>query len=121
MTTSHKPHEEKHPTGDAGHAHDHGHGEHHEGCRRYIATLSDYVDGALDDELCRELEAHMETCENCRVVVNTLNKTVTLYHRLPSPEMPNAVKERLYKVLDIGQFYHPAEHAADESALASEE
>lgn len=95
----------------------HDHHDRHESCRRYIGTLSEYVDGTLDEELCREIEAHMETCENCRVVVNTLAKTVALYHRLPSPEMPHGVKERLYKVLDIGQFYHapddPAQPAPD--------
>ena len=114
MMTSHDRPEEEHTSTGTSHAHDHPHGEHHGGCRRYIGTLSDYVDGELDDELCGEIEGHMETCENCRVVVNTLNKTVTLYHRLPSPEMPNAVKERLYKVLDIAQYYHPGTHGAGE-------
>ncbi|NDJ77573.1 MAG: zf-HC2 domain-containing protein [Chloroflexi bacterium] len=73
-------------------------------CRRYIDNLSDYADGTLDDDLCRELETHMEHCENCRVVVNTFTKTVTLYHQLPAPEIPNTVRERLYKVLDLREF-----------------
>jgi anti-sigma factor RsiW len=79
----------------AGHVHD------SEKCRRYLDSLSDYVDGELGEALCREIEAHMAECENCRVVVNTLAKTVMLYHQLPTPEMPNAVKERLYKVLNL--------------------
>jgi anti-sigma factor RsiW len=73
-------------------------------CRQYLDSLSDYVDGDLGDELCREIEAHMAECENCRVVVNTLAKTVTLYHQLPAPEMPDVVKERLYKVLNLENF-----------------
>lgn len=73
-------------------------------CRRYLEYLSDYVDGELSAELCRELEAHMEECENCRVVVNTFTKTITLYHQLPAPELPTAVKERLYKVLKLDDF-----------------
>jgi len=76
----------------------------HEACRRYLSTLSDYADGTLSDELCQELEAHMATCENCRVVVNTLSKTITLYRQMPEPEMPNAVKERLYKVLNLQDY-----------------
>ena len=78
-----------------------------ETCRRYLGELSDYVDGTLSDELCRELEAHMLECENCRVVVNTFTKTISLYRQMPAPEMPNAVKERLYKVLDLHR-YSPA-------------
>ncbi len=76
----------------------------HSKCRRYLGDLSEYVDGTLSDELCRELEEHMETCENCRVVVDTLAKTVTLYHQLPQPDMPSGAKERLLMVLDLKPY-----------------
>lgn len=76
-----------------------------EKCRHYLDNLSDYVDGALNAELCREIEAHMQECENCRVVVNTLAKTVTLYHQLPAPEVPDGVKKRLYKVLNLEDYF----------------
>jgi anti-sigma factor RsiW len=76
----------------------------HENCQHYLGTLSDYVDGTLSEDLCRELEAHMDTCENCRVVVNTFAKTISLYHRLPAPDVPDEVKERLFKVLDLKPF-----------------
>jgi anti-sigma factor RsiW len=82
-----------------GHIHD------SEKCRQYLDSLSDYVDGELGEALCREIEAHMAECENCRVVVNTLAKTVMLYHQLPAPEMPNTVKERLYKVLNLDDLH----------------
>jgi anti-sigma factor RsiW len=85
-----------------GHAHD------PEKCRKYLDSLSEYVDGELGEALCRELEAHMAECENCRVVVNTLSKTVILYRQLPAPEMPNAVKERLFKVLNLDDLQHSA-------------
>jgi len=75
-----------------------------ESCRRYLGELSDYVDGTLSKELCRELEAHMANCENCRVVVNTFAKTIALYRQMPAPEMPGEVKERLYKVLDLHAY-----------------
>ena len=86
-------------------------------CLHYLQSLSDYVDGTLGEELCRELETHVAECENCRIVVNTLTKTVSLYHQLPSPEMPSDVKERLYKVLDIRSFYAgPREDREDRPA-----
>ncbi len=91
----------------AGHDHGHkhsGHGHDASDCQRYLGNLSDYIDGTLSEELCREIEAHMADCENCRVVVNTLSKTITLYRRLPEPEMPNAVRNRLYKVLNLDDF-----------------
>lgn len=83
---------------------------HQHDCRHYLGELSDYIDGTLSSELCRELEQHMETCENCRVVVNTFSKTVALYHRLPEPEMPDAVRERLFKVLDLKPYVRTSEN-----------
>ena len=83
-----------------------------ETCRRYLGSLSDYVDGILSDELCAELEAHMAVCDNCRVVVNTFTKTITLYHQLPAPDMPHTVKERLYKVLDLQAYLPEAKRQA---------
>lgn len=94
MSAASQHHEhELHPT-DASHA-----GEHP--CEWYLKNLSDYVDGELSEELCRDLEAHLAMCGNCTIVVNTLTRTVTLYRQLPQEEMPDEVKSRLYKVLDL--------------------
>lgn len=74
----------------------------HEGCRELLGELSDYVDGALGADLCAELERHLAECENCRVVVDTLRKTVYLYHATAAPEdVPAEVRERLFKRLDL--------------------
>lgn len=80
----------------------HKHNE--ETCRRYLGSISEYVDGTLCDDLCAELEAHMAECENCRIVVNTVNKTILLYQQMPAPDMPEQVKERLYKVLHLDAY-----------------
>ncbi len=80
--------------------HDHDHSE----CRKLLKDLSDYVDGELDDALCLEIERHMEECDNCRVVVDTLRKTVLLYHSLPPEPMPDDVELRLFRRLDLEAF-----------------
>jgi len=87
-----------------------------ENCRRYLGSLGDYIEGTLGVELCHELEAHMEICENCRVVVNTLAKTITLYQQMPAPELPNAVKERLLAVLDLKPFLQNGTGSEDQQA-----
>ncbi len=77
----------------------------HEECRQLLGTLSEYVDGELSEELCHVLEAHMEECENCRIVVDTLRKTVYLYHKTSdSEEMPKDIRQRLYKSLNLDEF-----------------
>ncbi|MBN2148539.1 MAG: zf-HC2 domain-containing protein [Anaerolineales bacterium] len=74
----------------------------HEHCRDLLGALSDYVDGTLGGILCAELEKHLAECENCRIVVDTLRKTVYLYHTVSTPEaVPADVRERLYKRLAL--------------------
>lgn len=75
--------------------------KHNHECRHLLSSLSDYVDGDVDEALCREIESHMADCENCRVVVNTLTKTVELYQSAPSPDLPSDVRERLYATLRL--------------------
>ena len=73
-------------------------------CESLLESLSDYVDGTAQEEICRELERHLADCENCRVVVDTLKKTVYLYHEETNVGLPVDVRERLFKRLDLDDF-----------------
>jgi predicted anti-sigma-YlaC factor YlaD len=72
-------------------------------CKSLRGLLSDYVDGDLSEELCREIENHAAGCEDCRIVVDTLRKTVALYHATAAEpaEIPGETREHLYKILNI--------------------
>ncbi|OGO11945.1 MAG: hypothetical protein A2Y53_01450 [Chloroflexi bacterium RBG_16_47_49] len=77
----------------------------HKSCRQLLGSLSDYVDGELSEELCSMLEHHMEDCEDCRIVVDTLRKTVSLYHMAAGSEViPSDIRQRLYKSLNIEEY-----------------
>ena len=77
----------------------------HKDCRKLLGSLSDYVDGELSEELCQVLEHHMEDCEDCRIVVDTLRKTVYLYHKTAETEnIPSDIRQRLFKSLDLEEF-----------------
>ncbi len=78
-----------------------------ERCRHLLDELSDYLDGTASAEMCAEIERHLAGCGDCRVVVDTLRRTIELYHTLPSPEMPAAARERLFKSLDLAEFLTP--------------
>jgi len=79
----------------------------HESCRHLLAELSAFLDGEAPAELCDEIERHLSDCGDCRVVVDTLRKTVLLYHDLPRSPLPPAARERLYKKLDLTEFLAP--------------
>lgn len=85
-------------------------------CRHLLESLSEYVDGSLDDTLCQEIERHMEGCENCRIVVDTLRKTIYLYHATAaSPEVPEDVRARLYRRLNLSELLVPKKPSAKSS------
>ncbi len=74
-------------------------------CQELLGSISSYVDGSLQEELCRELERHMAECENCRVVVDTMKKTIFLYRSdAASSDVPPDVRERLFKRLQLDEF-----------------
>ena len=70
-------------------------------CKSLLGSLSEYVDGTAQEEICRELERHLSGCENCRVVVDTLKKTVYLYQSNNETDLPVDVRERLFKLLKL--------------------
>lgn len=70
-------------------------------CKYLLGQLSDYVDGELGQAVCEEIERHLADCGNCRVVVDTLRKTVMLYQWRGNDPLPGDVEERLYQVLGL--------------------
>lgn len=70
-------------------------------CKSLLSSLSDYVDGTAQEEICRELERHLSGCEDCRIVVDTLKKTVYLYKSNNDTNLPVDVRERLFKRLNL--------------------
>jgi predicted anti-sigma-YlaC factor YlaD len=66
-----------------------------------LGSLSEYLDGELPECLCAEIEHHLKACGDCRVMVDTLRKTVVLYRELGHQDLPVDAKERLYAVLNL--------------------
>ncbi len=74
-------------------------------CQKLLSEISNLIDGVISPELCSELEAHLNECKNCRIVVDTTKKTIELYHLEESRmEMPEAAREKLFKRLELGDF-----------------
>jgi anti-sigma factor (TIGR02949 family) len=77
----------------------------HENCRHLLGSLSDFLDGSLEADLCAEIERHLAECENCRIVVDSLNKTVYLYHTTSQEvSVPEDVRERLFRRLNLDDY-----------------
>ena len=59
----------------------------------------------IGSELCQEVGLLMEECPECKVYYDTMQRSVKLY-RVVEDEwaLPEAVSERLFKVLDLDQL-----------------
>ena len=75
----------------------------HENCQHLLADLSDYIDGEATDAMCAEIERHLAGCADCRAVVDTLRKTIYLYHTLPQPALPESTRTRLIAALTFDE------------------
>lgn len=80
-------------------------------CHHLLEELGEYLDGEAAAATCAEIERHLAECENCRAVVDTLRKTITLYRELPPPALSDAARARLYKTLSLSDLY--VEHAEE--------
>jgi predicted anti-sigma-YlaC factor YlaD len=74
-------------------------------CRQLLFYLSDYIDGDLDQSLCGEIEQHLQGCRNCRIVVDTMKKTIELYQDTQEDaQMPDDVRRRLFARLNLEDY-----------------
>jgi heterodisulfide reductase subunit B len=68
-------------------------------CEELVAYLSDYIDNNLDEALRADAEAHLATCHNCHVVLDTTQKTILLYRRTNQAGIPVAQRDALFQRL----------------------
>jgi anti-sigma factor (TIGR02949 family) len=69
-------------------------------CRKLLGEICDYVDGELPADLCRKLEQHLKDCPNCRVMLDSLTKTIRVFREGTEEPLPEELKESLRSALD---------------------
>jgi predicted anti-sigma-YlaC factor YlaD len=74
----------------------------HSSCHDLLQGLSAYIDNEASKAICEKIDRHLAECDNCRIMLNTLRKTISLYQIVDTAdEMPNEIQERLLKTLAI--------------------
>jgi len=68
-------------------------------CEELLEFLNEYVDGTVDPAVCEEFEKHMTGCDPCKVVVDNIRKTITLYKQGEPYQLPIEFRERLHIAL----------------------
>jgi RNA polymerase sigma-70 factor, ECF subfamily len=68
-------------------------------CKQIFANLSDYLDGALDEMLCAELERHIRTCKTCQAFLLSLRESIEQTHsialKVPDPQIAAQARIRI--------------------------
>ena len=70
-----------------------------EHCKKDYERLSEYLDGELDDDLCREIEEHLRHCPECRKCLDSLGKSIDLCKKTAEEEITPEMKEHLRAAL----------------------
>lgn len=79
--------------------------KHEMNCQDILKNLNKYIDNELDPELCDAIEAHLQTCPECKIVFNTLKKTIQIYHKEgQETELPQDVRDRLFVRLNLEEY-----------------
>jgi anti-sigma factor RsiW len=68
-------------------------------CADLLRMLNDYVDGDIDPGICKEFEKHLAGCNPCKIVVDNIRKTITLYKNGQPYELPVEFRDRLHNIL----------------------
>jgi RNA polymerase sigma-70 factor (ECF subfamily) len=74
---------------------EHARGQRPGRCRQLFAKLSDYLDGALDDSLCQELEKHLDGCAPCEAFLSSLEQTIEQCRKFQTPCQPTEEAARV--------------------------
>lgn len=70
-------------------------------CQRLLDRICEYMDGELDASTCAQLKAHLAECPDCRSLLDSLRKTVSLYRRCVPDDLPPDVRARLHAALNL--------------------
>jgi len=68
-------------------------------CNELVQYLSDYIDQNLEDDLIQAAKDHLSSCHNCRVVLDTTQRTIFLYREQGKRTIPADRRQRLFDQL----------------------
>lgn len=69
-------------------------------CKQFLQELNEFLDPACSDDAKRSLQAHVDECPNCWVIVDTTRRTLEIYKCTEPQPIPDEVKSRLLDALE---------------------
>lgn len=75
------------------------------GCPDIVQTLSEYLEGDLNPQICSEMEGHVAQCQGCAQDCNELKEALQIC-QLSSCEVPEDVQERISEKIREALLFH---------------
>jgi hypothetical protein len=72
-------------------------------CGEVARHVQEHLDYRLSKAEYRKLKEHLDGCPNCTAYLDSLKKTVRLYHEYPDPKIPNKIRRELHATLKLGK------------------
>lgn len=69
-------------------------------CKQFLQELNDFLDESTDRDMKLRLQAHVNECPNCFVIVDTTRRTLEVYKGMEPQAVPENVKTRLWAALE---------------------
>ena len=70
-----------------------------EECKKDFERISEYLDGELNHDICREIENHFRHCPECRECVDSLRKSIELCKKAAEEKITPDMRRRLRAAL----------------------
>lgn len=64
-------------------------------CKDVVELVSDYLEGALDEDRRADVEAHLADCDGCSMVLDQLRETIRLTGMLTEEQLTPAQRDTL--------------------------
>jgi anti-sigma factor RsiW len=68
-------------------------------CKAVVREISNYLDGDLDAAAKQEIAQHLDSCEDCELIINQTKLTVEIFCGSEPVELPKEVRTRLHEAL----------------------
>jgi hypothetical protein len=70
-------------------------------CSEFSEFYTDYIDGALNEEMRAEFDAHLNICPDCVKQLESFKSVITTLHELPIEPLPDDFNARLLTRLHV--------------------
>ena len=68
-------------------------------CDEVLGAINEYLDGETRSALCEALQEHLADCHSCRLVIDNIRQTITLYRSGESVSLPSGLHDRLCAIM----------------------